>query len=78
MILYVSNNVWRDFRLLVPAFETEAGEIFNGKFTVKNDFLIWHFILPLGLPTLTLENLKSLHTLFDEYLMLHYLMLHGI
>ena len=47
---YVSNNVWRDFRLPVSSFATVVGKRFNGKFTAKIDFPIlcdhywrWHW-----------------------------------
>ena len=56
---YLSNNVWRDFRLPLSAFAMVAGESFNGKFTVKIDFPIGYFIFPLLL--LTLEKVGS-HT----------------
>ena len=48
---YVSNNVWKDFRLL-SEFATEAQKSFNVKSTAKNDFLIAHFMLPLRILTL--------------------------
>ena len=50
---HVSNNVWRNFGLAVSAFATVVPKNFNGKFAVKIDFLIGHFMLPLL--TLTLE-----------------------
>ena len=45
-----------------------AQKSFNGKFTVKIDFPIGYFILPLGPTDADIESLKSLHTLFDKYL----------
>ena len=50
---YVSNNVWRDFRLSVLAFATVARKFFTGIFTSKIDFPIGY--LWLSLLTLTLE-----------------------
>ena len=44
---YISNNVWRDFKLPVSAFATVARKSFNGKFTAKIDFPIGYFMLPL-------------------------------
>ena len=55
---YVSNNVWRDFRLLVSAFETVARKSFNGKSTT---FYVTITYADIG-------SLKSLYTLFDKYL----------
>ena len=61
---YLSNNVWRDFRLPMPALATVAGKNFNGKFTTKLIFRsgilyyhcwCWHW-----------KSIKSLHTLFDK------------
>ena len=43
---YVSNNVWRDYRLPVSTFVTVARKIFIGKFTSKIDFPIGHYMLP--------------------------------
>ena len=66
---YLSNNVWRDFRLPMSALATVlVRKSFNGKFTAKIDFPIGYFILPLLMLTLEVWNLKSLHTLFDRYL----------
>ena len=50
---YVSNKVWREFRLPVSEFATVAQKSFNVKFTAKIDFPIAHFMIPLL--TLTLE-----------------------
>ena len=50
---YISNTVWKKLRLMVSAFPTVERNSFNGKFTVKVDFPIGHFMLPLM--TLTLE-----------------------
>ena len=49
---YLSNNVWRDFRLPMSALATVAGRSFNGKFTAKIDFPLGYFILPLLMLTL--------------------------
>ena len=35
---YLSNNVWRDFRLPMSALAMVAGKSINCKFTAKNDF----------------------------------------
>ena len=48
------------------ALATVARKSLNGKFTVKIDFAIRHFMLPLH--DADNESLKSLHTLFDKYL----------
>ena len=48
---YVSNNVWKEFLLLVSVFATVARKSFNGKFTAK----IGHFTRMLQLLTLALE-----------------------
>ena len=61
---YLSNNVWRDFRLPMSALATVAEKSFNGKFTAKIDFPLEYYILPLLL--LILEVLSR--TLFDKYL----------
>ena len=50
----------------MSALATVAGKSSNGKYTAKIYFPIGYFILPLLM--LTLEVLKSLHTLFDKYL----------
>ena len=61
---YVSNKVWRDFRLPVSVFASVARKSFNGKFTASIDFPIGHCMLPLL--TLTLEvNSHSLHYLIS-------------
>ena len=57
---YLSNNVWRDFRLSVPAFATEARKCCNGKFSAK---IVYVTITDAGI-----KRLKTLHTLFDKYL----------
>ena len=44
---YVSNNLWRNFRLPVSTFATVAQKIFNRKFTAKIAFPIGLFMLPL-------------------------------
>ena len=49
---YLSNNVWRDFRLPMSALATVAGKSFNGKFTPKIDIPLGYFILPLLMLTL--------------------------
>ena len=49
----------------MSAIATVAGKSFNGKFTLKIDFPIGYFMLPLLILTF---SLKSLHTLFDKYL----------
>ena len=49
---YLSNNVWRDFRLPMSALATGAQKSFDGKFTAKIDFPIGHFMLPLLMLTL--------------------------
>ena len=43
----VQRNVWRDLRLPMSALATAVGKSFDGKFTVKIDFPIEHFILQL-------------------------------
>ena len=45
LFTYVSNDVWRDFRLPVSEFATIAWKSFDGKFTTKIDFPIEHFML---------------------------------
>ena len=60
----VSNNVRRDFRLLVSVFATVARKTFNGKVTAKNDFPIGHFLLPLLTLTLEVKSL-SIHYLIS-------------
>ena len=40
-------NVWRDFRLSMSALATVTRKSSNSKFTVKIDFPIGHFMLPL-------------------------------
>ena len=52
-------NVWRDFRLLMSALATVAGESFYVKFT--RVFYVTTLYTDI-------ESLKSLHTLIDEYL----------
>ena len=42
---YLSNNVWRDFRLPMSALASVAGKSFNVKFPAKFDFPIGYFIL---------------------------------
>ena len=49
-------NVWRDFRLPISALATAARKNCNCKFTVKINFPIGHFMLPLLM--LTLEFLS--------------------
>ena len=64
---YVSNNVCKGFRLPAPAFARVARKSFNGKFYCKNwfsdraSFFIFITDADIG-------SLKSLHTLFDNYL----------
>ena len=48
---YLSDNVWRDFRLPMSALATVAGKVVR-KFTAKIDFPIGYFILPLLMLTL--------------------------
>ena len=55
-------NVWRDFRLLMSALPTVAGNSFNGKFTAKIDFSIGYFILPLLMLTMEVWS-RSIHYL---------------
>ena len=57
----------RHFRLLMTALATVAGKSFNGKFTAKMDFPIDCFILPIA--DADFGSLKSLHTLFDKYIL---------
>ena len=62
---YVSNNVWRDFRLLMSALATVAGKSFKCKFTAKIDFPLgyyhrWCFTLE-GL-SLSIHYLISIRT----------------
>ena len=63
---YVTNNVWRDFTLSVSVIATVARKSCNGKFSAKID-------LPTGpqyviITDPDIGSLKSLHTLFDNYL----------
>ena len=44
---YVSNNVWRGFRLLVSALAMAARKSCNGKVSAKIDFPTRPFMLPL-------------------------------
>ena len=46
----------------MSALETAVGKKFDGKFTVKIDFLIGYFA------EADIGSLKSLHTLFGKYL----------
>ena len=63
---YLSNYVWRDFRLPMSALATVAGNSFNGKFTAKIDFPIGCFILPLLMLTLEVLSL-SIHYLVNVW-----------
>ena len=63
---YLSNNVWRDFRLPMSALATVGGESFDSKFTAKTDFLIGYLYITIA--DADIGSLKSLHTLFGEYL----------
>ena len=49
----------------MSALATIAWESFNGKFTAKIDFPIELFYKTIA--DVDVENLKSLHTLFDKY-----------
>ena len=61
---YLSNNVWRDFRLPMSPLATVAGKSFNSKLTAKIDFLLGYFIVQLLM--LTLEALSlSIHYLIS-------------
>ena len=61
---YLSNNVWRDFRLLMSALATAAGKSFKGKFIAKIDFSDRVFYITIA--DADIGSLKSLHTLFDQ------------
>ena len=62
---YVSNNVWRDFRLPVPAFATVLRKSFNGTFLQK---LIFRLGIYVTITYADIGSLKFVHTLFDKYL----------
>ena len=61
---YVSNNLWRDFRLSALVFATVVRKSFNSKFTAKMIFRsgisCYHYA--------DIRSVKSLHTLFGKYL----------
>ena len=57
---YVSNNVRRDFRILVSAFARVARKSFNCKFTAEIGFKIRHFTLLLLTRTLCLKSLHNI------------------
>ena len=61
---YLPNNVWRDFRLLMLALATVAGNSFNGKFTAKLIFRSSNYVTITDADS---GSLKSLHTLFGKY-----------
>ena len=65
--IYLSNNVWRDFRLSISVLATVAGESFNGTFTAKIDLPI-SFFFYITIADADIESLKPLHTSFDKYL----------
>ena len=50
----------------MSALATVARKSFNGKFTAKIDFPIGHFMYTIA--DADIGSLKSLHTLFDNYL----------
>ena len=67
---YLSNNVWRDFRLRTSALATAAGESFNSNVFF---FFFFFFFLQNSKFYITIfdgdiVSLKSIHTLFDKYL----------
>ena len=62
---YLSNNVWRDFRLPMSALATVAGKSFNLNLPQK---LISARVFYITTADANIGNLKSLHTLFDKYL----------
>ena len=59
---YLSNNVWRDFRLPMSALATVAGKNFNGKFTAKIDFSDRVFYITLGDADIGSENAVEIGT----------------
>ena len=59
-------NIWRDFRLPMSVLATVARKSFNGKFTGKKWFSDLAFYVIIA--DADIWSLKSLHTLFDEYL----------
>ena len=64
---YLSNNVWRDFRLPMSALATVAGKSYNGKFTAKIDFPFVRAFY-IAITDADIGSLNSLHTLFGKYL----------
>ena len=56
----------REFRLPMSALATVARKSFNGKLTARNDFPIRAFYVSIA--DADIGSLKSVHTLFDEYL----------
>ena len=57
---YLSNNVWRYFRLPMSAIAIVAWKSFSCKFSAKTKFPIWDFMLPLLMLTLEVLSL-SMH-----------------
>ena len=61
---YLSNDIWRDFKLPMSALATVAGKSFNDKFTAKIDFPLGYYFY-ITIAYADIGSLKSLHTLFD-------------
>ena len=58
-------EILRDFRLPMSTLAMVARKSLNSKFIPKIDFPIGHFVT---IADADIGSLKSLHTLFDEYL----------